>query len=199
MPPITYPNQRVVTVHRERATSDFLGIKNCNWQYAARDLGAHSLMLYLYLASNADGYNLALSPAAVRQTIGMARSTYHDQFVRLVDKGYLVPNSGNGYDFFEVPQPRHDNNQKPVTAAVLNFEECTSADRDINPLDHSVLPEDIEINNTTTTTKPRTNISGLEVTSEIKVPEEKIVYIKRPEVERKKSLDIKPEKTGFVF
>ena len=116
-----------------------------------------------------------------------------------MDKGYLVQSSGNGFDFFEVPQPRHDNIQKPVSAVGLNFEECTSADRDIDPLVHSVLPEDIEINNTTTTTKPRTNISGLEVTDEIKVPEEKIVYIKRPAVEAKKTLTPKPEKTGFVF
>ena len=27
----TFPNQRIVTVHREPAKSDFLGIKNENW------------------------------------------------------------------------------------------------------------------------------------------------------------------------
>ena len=27
------------------------GIKNENWQAAARDLGAHALMLYMYLAN----------------------------------------------------------------------------------------------------------------------------------------------------
>ena len=41
--PYTVPNQRVVTIHREKARSDFLGIKNENWQSAARDLGAHAL------------------------------------------------------------------------------------------------------------------------------------------------------------
>ena len=45
--PYTVPYQRVVTVHRERAASDFLGIKNVNWQAAARDLGAHALLLYM--------------------------------------------------------------------------------------------------------------------------------------------------------
>ena len=182
--PYTVPNQRVVTVHRERATSDFLGIKNCNWQYAARDLGAHSLMLYLYLASNADGYNLALSPAAVRQAIGMARSTYHDQFVRLVDKGYLVPNSGNGYDFFEVPQPRHDNNQKPVTAAVLNFEECTSADKDIEPAVISIPSKDTEINNRDSETNiTETNISANEEAVIIQKPKVREITIKPPTAE----------------
>lgn len=43
MPDMTYPNQRMVRVHRERVISDFLGIKNENWQFASRDLGAHAL------------------------------------------------------------------------------------------------------------------------------------------------------------
>lgn len=129
--PYTVPNQRVVTIHREPAKSDFLGIKNENWQFAARDLGAFGLLLYLYFASNANGYTLALSPAAIRQAIGMARSTYHDQFARLVDKGYLVENSGNGYDFFELPQPRHGTSQKAMSSVGLNFVECSRGDNDV--------------------------------------------------------------------
>ena len=54
MPNVTFPNQRLVRIHREAAKTDFLGIKNENWQAAARDLGAHALMLYMYLASNAN-------------------------------------------------------------------------------------------------------------------------------------------------
>lgn len=80
MPPITYPNQRVVHINREPAKADFLGIRNENWQAAARDLRPHGLLLYLYLAANANNYKLALSPTAIRQAVGMARSTYHDQF-----------------------------------------------------------------------------------------------------------------------
>ena len=49
--PNTVPNQRLIAIHRERATSDFLGIKNSHWQAAARDLGAHALMLYLGFAA----------------------------------------------------------------------------------------------------------------------------------------------------
>lgn len=43
----TYPNQRTVKIHREKATTDFLGIKNENWKAASRDLGAHALRLGL--------------------------------------------------------------------------------------------------------------------------------------------------------
>lgn len=102
--PTTVPNQRMVRVHRERVTSDFLGIKNENWQAASRELGAHALRLYLYLAANADNYTFALSPAALTRDIGMPRSTYHDQFRKLVDLGYLVQANGNTYDFYEVPR-----------------------------------------------------------------------------------------------
>lgn len=76
--PYTYPNQRMVKIHREPFKSDFLGIKNENWQAAARDLRPHALLLYFYLASNANNYSLALSPAAVHEAIGMPRSTYND-------------------------------------------------------------------------------------------------------------------------
>ncbi len=102
--PTTYPNQRTVIINRERAERDFLGIKNENWNRAARELGAHALLLYLYLASNADGFSLALSPAAVRNAVGMAPSTYRDQFQKLIDYNYIVPVGGNKFNFYECPQ-----------------------------------------------------------------------------------------------
>ena len=101
MPAMTYPNQRVINIHREPAKADFLGIKNENWKAASRDLSAHAFKLYISLAANADNVKLALCPAAVRQEIGMARSTFHDQFHVLLDKGYLVHSHGNTFEFYE--------------------------------------------------------------------------------------------------
>lgn len=100
----SYPNQRMIHVHREHATHDFLGIKNENWQAAARDLGETALALYMYLASNRNDYEFALSQVAVKNAIGMKKSTYYDQFNKLVAKGYLVNTHGNTFEFFEVPQ-----------------------------------------------------------------------------------------------
>lgn len=100
MPIVSYPNQRMVCVHRERPSADFLGIKNENWKAAARDLSAHALKLYFYFAANANNYTFALSPALITEEIGMPRSTYHDQFKILVNKGYLVNTHGNTYEFF---------------------------------------------------------------------------------------------------
>ncbi len=80
----TVPNQRVVHIHKHKPSGNFLGINNDIWRSAARDLGAQAVLLYLYFASNADGYPLALSPAAIRNEIGMPPQTYRDQFVKLV-------------------------------------------------------------------------------------------------------------------
>ena len=152
-------------------------------------------MLYLYFASNANGYTLALSPTAIKNAIGMPSSTYHDHLSNLVKKGYLIPTGTNSFDFFEVPRPAHGSSPKDG----LKNEEQTAAVQGNDQAVHTHPAQDIEINNRDIPTKPRTNISGLEITDEIKVPEEKIVYIKRPVAERKKEIVPKPEKGGFVF
>ena len=193
MPPITFPNQRMVRVHREAAKSDFLGIKNENWQAASRDLGAHALQLYLYLASNANNYTVALSPVAVRQAIGIARSTYHDQFHKLVDRGYLVPSTGNTFEFYEVPQAATQT-QKEVSVNGLDFEETS--------VGLSVLQENIEINNMTDTPN-NTGINNGLTSGEgvIQKPQIKEIVISRPVAEgknRPKPIE-QPKKAEFVF
>ena len=198
--PNTVPNQRVVTVHREPAKSNFLGIKNENWQYAARDLGAHALMLYLYLASNANGYTLALSPAAIREATGMPRSTYQDQVLKLIDKGYLIQTTGNGFDFYEVPKPRHGIvlNELPIDS--LSNETCTNAGTGIDLRGQPVMGEDIEINNRDIPNKTGINIrDGLEITEEIKIPKVREIIIQPPTAEPKKKILRKPEEEKFVF
>ena len=139
----TVPNQRRVAIHRERVASDFLGIKNSSWQAAARDLGAQALMLYLYFASNANGFMLALSPAAVRQATGMPPSTYRDQFPKLLDRGYLVQRgNSNIYDFYETPQ-RATHSTQDNTADGYDF----TADAFGTPQAvNDEAAEDIEIN-----------------------------------------------------
>ena len=198
MPPITYPNQRIVRIHRESVKSDFLGIKNENWQAASRDLGAHGLRLYLYLAANANNYALALSPAAARAAVGIPRSTYFDQFAVMVDKGYLVPGAGNTYDFYEIPQPATQT-EKEMTADGLEFEESPGGGAQVGSDGHTVLPEDIEINNITDTPNNEginNNINNGACV--IQKPKVKEIVIKRPIAEGKNRP--KPiEKEGFVF
>lgn len=200
MAPITFPNQRTVKVHREKAKSDFLGIKNENWQAASRDLGAHALQLYLYLASNADNYTLALSPAAVRQTIGMARSTYHDQFEKLVLKRYLVPSHGNTYEFYEVPQAATQS-QNALSADGLDFENYPPSDTPMPSPVQSVSAENTEIDNRDFGTNRVINTqkeTGGE--PEIHIPKVKEIVISRPVATgRERPAYTPPKKEGFVF
>ena len=199
--PETFPNQRMVKVHRERATANFLGIKNENWQAASRDLGAHGLQLYLYLASNADNYTLALSPAAVRQAIGLKRSTYHDKFHELEEKGYLVNTHGNTFEFYEVPQAAAQT-KKSVTADGLNFEECPSSDTPICSNGQGMLSDNIEINNRDSTIDSSINKDNESARQmEQFIPKVKEVVIKRPKAEGKNRpvCNPKPKEEEFVF
>ncbi len=192
MPPVTFPNQRLIKIHREPAKSNFLGIQNENWMSASRDLGAHALQLYLYFAANANNYTLALSPTAIRQSIGMARSTYHDQFQKLVEKGYLIHTKGNTFEFYETPQPGlAQTSQNSMSDSELNFEECTP-DSSGNPqTDNSVLAEGIEINNTKMPDNTMINNEMDSVPEGIYIPKVKEITIPRPQV--------KPKKEAFVF
>ena len=145
MPLYTVPNQRIVTIHREHPKQNFLGIQNDNWQYAARDLGAHALMLYLYFAANANNYTLALSPQDIQNTIGMPQSTYRDQFTKLITKGYLVQRGKNSYDFYELPQTRTAEQLKNSMASIAQQETVTAQQKTQFASDTAV--ENIEINN----------------------------------------------------
>ena len=197
MPAITYPNQRLIKIHRESAKTDFLGIKNENWQAASRDLGAHALQLYLYLASNANNYTSALSPVAVRQAIGMARSTYHDQFHKLVDKGYLVPGTGNTFDFYEVPQAATQTRMMSGVGG-QDFTESPSHGEPARPDGQSVLSGDIEINNTDIPNNGAINNNN---PAGIYVPKVREITIPRPKAEgkdRPKPAQ-EPQKMEFVF
>ena len=199
--PETFPNQRMVKVHRERATANFLGIKNENWQAASRDLGAHGLQLYLYLASNADNYTLALSPAAVRQAIGLKRSTYHDKFHELEEKGYLVNTHGNTFEFYEVPQAAAQT-KKSVTADGFNFEECPSSDTPICSNGQGMLSDNIEINNRDSVIDSSINKDNESARQmEQFIPKVKEVVIKRPKAEGKNRpvCNPKPKEEEFVF
>ncbi len=190
---MTYPNQRTIHINREAAKSDFLGIKNLNWQSAAHDLGAHALMLYLYLASNANGYNLALSPAAITQAIGMPRSTYHDQFQKLVNKGYLVANGSNNYEFYELPQTRNATLKTQMSDDGLKIDEKTSADVENGQAVNDVLSEDIEINNSKySTNKNSINTIGVPIEEKkniIEPPKKIVVTIPIPKRQPKKGFE----------
>ena len=107
--PNTVPNQKIAVIHKdkiEKGEGNFLQIKKENMYDAYKDLNAHGLALYLYLAANREGYQLAISPAAINNNLGMPESTARDKINLLIEKGYLVlqKEGSNVYDFYEKPK-----------------------------------------------------------------------------------------------
>ena len=151
------------------------------------------MQLYLYLASNADNYTLALSPAAVWQAIGLKRSTYHDKFHKLEEKGYLVNTHGNTFEFYEVPQAAAQT-KNSMTVDGLDFEEYPSSDTPICSNGQGMLSDNIEINNRDSMTDSSINKDNESVRRmEQFIPKVKEVAIKRPKAEGKKRPTCNPK------
>ena len=198
MPNTTFPHQKSVRIHREVARTDFLGIKNENWQAAARDLRPYALVLYLYLASNANNYTLALSYAAVHEALGMSRSTYNDQVENLIFKGYLVHSHGNTYDFFEVPQPRAVV-KKNDTSLVNDFSNvCPTAVNEATDAVNLCTADNREINNSENVINNES--INIDFPSRIEAPKVKEIVISQPKAEGKLRPQIqKPKLDTFIF
>ena len=76
MAQITFPNQDKVTIHKERYDGNFLQVSIDEWTTAFTTLKPGTFGLYLYLCGNKEGFNLALSSAAVQRALGYSDSTY---------------------------------------------------------------------------------------------------------------------------
>ena len=83
----SYPNQDMVTIHKECYDGNFLQVSIDGWTTAFSTLKPGSFGLYLYLCGNMDGYHLALSSAAVQRALGYSDSTYRRAKKELIEKG----------------------------------------------------------------------------------------------------------------
>ena len=120
-----YANQKMVRIHKPAMCGDFLQIQNADWMAVNKELGPHGLQLYLYLAANADGFLLELSPQAAENAAGITRTTFY-KYLRLLEiHGYLVWHHTNGYDFYTVPQPEHMRTHPDEHDAKVEF--CVSS------------------------------------------------------------------------
>lgn len=112
--PNTVPNQKIVHIHRDmpqKGDNNYTVIKNKNFYDAYKDLrkesrGGTATFLWLILAGNKDGFDLAFSPKAIAERSGMPESTCRDLVGILVKKGYLVQKheGSSVYDFYERPE-----------------------------------------------------------------------------------------------
>ncbi len=136
---ITYPNQKVIHINRDmpkKEEGNFLLIKKENWYAANKDLEPYGLQLYLYLAGNKDGFDLALSQAAAEEDAGIKKTTFHTHINRMIEKGYLVNRQGNIYDFYERPQNKTEERALPAP------EQENPSDKFSNPQEKPTASQD---------------------------------------------------------
>ena len=116
---VSYPNQSVVTIHKDKYHQDFLQVGKDEWMAAYADLKPSSFGLYLYLCGNRDKYIFALSSVAVQQALGISDSTYRRAKEELLEKGYFIAEDGNKHKlhFYPKPQPTTYEGKKKKSGA----------------------------------------------------------------------------------
>ena len=118
---MSVPNQKIIRIEKDKYQSRFLQIGDEQWKKAFQSMRPTVFGLYLYLASNKDGYLLELSAAAVEREIGIKKTAYHTALKDLEEKGYLKKEQGNTYAFS--PSPKFANtNSANTNSANTNLE-----------------------------------------------------------------------------
>ena len=100
----TYPNQKRILIKRNKIDSrkTFLTIQGENLEAAMNKLNGTALKLYLYLAMNRDGYELAFSPQYFADKFNTSLNSARDAVQILIKEGFLIMRKGNSYDFNEI-------------------------------------------------------------------------------------------------
>ena len=118
---MSVPNQKIIRIEKDKYQSRFLQIGDEQWKKAFQSMRPTVFGLYLYLASNKDGYLLELSAAAVEREIGIKKTAYHTALKDLEEKGYLKKEQGNTYAFS--PSPKFANTNSAIAnSANTNLE-----------------------------------------------------------------------------
>ena len=102
---VTYPNQKIITVHKAPANKDHI-YGTMNKAVTFRNfsgLSLNEIKAYTYLCLNQDGYSMALSTEDMANQLGSSTQCMRTAVNGLKKKGYLVRNHGNYYDFVEDP------------------------------------------------------------------------------------------------
>lgn len=151
--PQTYPNQRLITIHKPKYNRDFLQVANQEWMKVNKTLCPYGLQLYLYLAANADNYEFALSPQDAENEAGIKPTSFRKYFALLEKEGYIVWKGGNHYEFYTSPRDESErtNSCSPNADAprklTRNDEGISFDDTPISPCEQTPSQSDIEKDN----------------------------------------------------
>lgn len=101
----SFPNQRIVTIHKPLYEKNFVQVDIDDWQEAFDCLTKSSFGLYLYCCGNKDDFKLELSSAAVQNALHISDSSYRRAVEELLEHGYIIQKTNTKYDFYTTPQP----------------------------------------------------------------------------------------------
>ena len=128
--PRSVPHQKWIRIHKPKVTDHFLQISHSEWMNANKTLTPFGLQLYLYLASNNNNYEFALSPADAEERAGIKLTTFRKYMRLLEEQGYLVWKHGNVFDFYTSPREPKDRTHPDKHSDSIEFEEtpCEAED-----------------------------------------------------------------------
>ena len=101
----------------------------------------------MYLASNADGFDLALSQQAIENSLGIKKTAYHTAIKELKERGYIQVIQGNVEAFFTTPVRK---NELKTEEAIFRKNELKSSQmrkEEFAKTNLKVRKNDIEIDN----------------------------------------------------
>ena len=100
----TYVNQSIVKISKSSVKGKlFLQVSADDTDRDLSTLGKSALRLWFYLMTHKDGFEFALSPAAIKNAIGLGRDGYKAGRKELIEKGYLQHIRGNFYILHSSP------------------------------------------------------------------------------------------------
>lgn len=92
---MSVPNQKIITIHQsEQIPFLKIGIEELMNAYKTIKTPS-SFVLFLYLASNKDGFRLELSKEAFANATGYSKSSYHRAVDQLTKLGYIYEDNGH--------------------------------------------------------------------------------------------------------
>ena len=112
------PNQKVITIRREKPEKPFLLASFESICNAAKHLNgnkASAFMIWVYCVHNQDGFILEISHKLLEECFGMKKRSYDLAIRSLIEDEFLVKKSRQHYDFIEYPEA-HKSSKSADTA-----------------------------------------------------------------------------------
>lgn len=134
----TVPNQKIITVHKEKADKQHLFTAN---NLEALFEAMHNLVstvgfkLYMYIAKNRDDFSFALSSSDFCQKANCGMRAYNTAVEELIRKGYLVrvKETETIHNFYEKARPQENSIfMEESENAEIDFIEETEVQMTIN-------------------------------------------------------------------